>query len=185
LEYATSAKPSRRTPGLVILQDDGSVDSVSDQALEWLGEFPERGAELPVVIHEVARRARLLADNDQLGPPARARLRLPSQRWLVVYGVRLRSPPQGHASTAVMLEPAHHTDMTPLILQACDLTPREREIVEMLLRGASITEMAKSLRLSPYTVRDYVKATYGKLRVQSRPELSAKLFYEHYGTMHK
>jgi DNA-binding CsgD family transcriptional regulator len=184
LEYAASAKPSHRTPGLVVLQDDGSVDSLSDQAQEWLSDFhQEDDRELPAVIYEVARRARLLADNDHLGPPARARLLLPSQRWLVVHGVRLRSPSQGHASTAVMLEPAHHTDMAPLILQACDLTPRERQIVEMLLRGLSITEMATTLWLSPHTVRDHIKAIYGKLRVRSRPELSAKLFYEHYGAM--
>jgi DNA-binding NarL/FixJ family response regulator len=167
----------------VVLQDDGSVESVSDQALEWLGELPEEGKELPTVIYEVAHRARLLADTNQPAPPARARLRLPSEQWLVVHGARLRSPSQGHASTAIMLEPARHTDMAPLILQACELTPRERQIVEMLLRGVPIPEMATTLWLSPYTVRDHIKAIYGKLGVRSRPEMTAKLFHEHYGAM--
>jgi DNA-binding CsgD family transcriptional regulator len=182
LGYATSSKPCSRAPGLVVLQDDGSVDSVSDQALEWLSELGHEVEEFPPVIYEVARRARLLADTDDTGPPARARLRLPSQQWLVVHGARLRSPSQGHASTAVILEPASHTDMAPLILQACELTPRERQIVEMLLRGVPVPEMATTLWISPYTVRDHIKAIYGKLGVRSRPEMTAKLFHEHYGT---
>ncbi len=184
LECATSVKPSGRIPGLVLLQDDGSVDSISEQALEWLGELPEEGMELPTVIYAVARRARLLAETNQPGLPARARLRLPSQQWLVVHGTRLRSSSQGHASTAVILEPARHTDMAPLTLQACELTPRERQIVEMLLRGVSVPEMARTLWLSPYTVRDHIKAIYGKLGVRSRPEMTAKLFHEHYGATH-
>ena len=67
-----------------------------------------------------------------------------------------------------------------LMLQACELTPREREIVEMLIRGLPIADMASSLWLSPYTVRDHVKAVFAKLGVRSRPELNAKLFHEHY-----
>jgi DNA-binding CsgD family transcriptional regulator len=182
---ATSAKPYDRIPGLVVLQDDGSVDSISDQAVEWLGELPKEGKELPTILYEVARRARLLADTDHLGPPAHGRLRLPSQQWLVVHGARLRSAFQGRTRTAVILEPANHSDMAPLTQQACHLTPRQRQIVEMLLRGASVTEIATTLLLSPYTVRDHIKAIYNKLGVRSRPELTAKLFHEDYGPMHK
>jgi DNA-binding CsgD family transcriptional regulator len=181
---ATSAKPYDHIPGLVVLQDDGSVDSISDQALEWLGELPEEGKELPTVLYEVARRARLLADTDHLSPPVHGRLRLPSQQWLVVHGARLRSASQGRTRTAVILESANHSDMAPLTLQACHLTPRQRQIVEMLLRGASVTEMATTLLLSPYTVRDHIKAVYSKLGVRSRPEMTAKLFHEHYGVTH-
>jgi DNA-binding CsgD family transcriptional regulator len=139
--------------------------------------------ELPTLIYEVARRARLLADTNQPGPPARARLRLPSQQWLIVHRTRLRSPSQGRAATAVMLEEASHTDMTPLTLQACDLTPRERPIVETLLRGVSVPEMARTLWLSPYTIRDTLRHIYGKLGVRSRPELTAKFSHEHYAAM--
>jgi len=111
-------------------------------------------------------------------------LRLPSQQWLVVHGARLRSASQGHASTALILEPARHTDMAPLTLQAYELTPRERQIVQMLLRDVPVPQMATTLWLSPYTVRDHIKAIYSKLGVRSRPEMTAKLFHEHYGATH-
>lgn len=181
VEYASSTEPAAGAPGLVVLQDDGSVDAVSDNALQWLAELPNEGLELPSVVYEVARRARRLADTDRPGPPARARVRLPSQQWLVVHGTRLRpGASQRHPSTAVVLEVAGRADLAPLMLQACELTPREREIVEMLIRGLPIADMASSLWLSPYTVRDHVKAVFAKLGVRSRPELNAKLFHEHY-----
>ena len=48
------------------------------------------------------------------------------------------------------------------------------------MRGLSTSEIAATLWLSPYTVRDNVKAVFSKLRVRSRPELTAMLYHEHY-----
>lgn len=50
----------------------------------------------------------------------------------------------------------------------------------MLVRGLSTAEIAATLWLSSYTVRDHVKAVFGKLGVRSRPELTALLFHEHH-----
>ena len=60
------------------------------------------------------------------------------------------------------------------------LTPREREITEMLVRGLSTAAIAATLWLSPYTVRDHVKAVFDTLGARSRPALTAMLFHEHY-----
>ena len=61
-----------------------------------------------------------------------------------------------------------------------ELTPREREITRMLVRGLSTAEIATELWLSPYTVRDHTKALFSKLGVRSRPELTTLMFQEHY-----
>jgi DNA-binding CsgD family transcriptional regulator len=66
-----------------------------------------------------------------------------------------------------------------LLLALYDLTPREREVAQMLIRGATNDEIARALWISRYTVKDHVKAVYAKLRVAGRPELSAKLFHDH------
>jgi DNA-binding CsgD family transcriptional regulator len=179
LDSACSAVPGR-APGLVVLQDDGSVEAMSDDAVHWLAELPDEGLELPPVVYEVARRARSLADTGRPGLPARARVRVPSQHWLVLHGARLRPVASGHPTTAVVVEQAHHAELVPLIVAAHELTPREREVTEMLVRGLSTAEIAATLWLSPYTVRDHVKAVFGKLGVRSRPELTAMLFHEHY-----
>jgi len=179
LDSACSAVPGR-APGLVVLQDDGSVEAVSDDAVDWLAELPDEGLELPSVVYEVARRARSLAETGRPGLPARARVRVPSQHWLVLHGARLRPVASRRPTTAVVVEPAHRAELVPLIVAAHELTPREREITEMLVRGLSTAEIAATLWLSSYTVRDHVKAVFGKLGVRSRPELTALLFHEHH-----
>jgi DNA-binding NarL/FixJ family response regulator len=55
------------------------------------------------------------------------------------------------------------------------ITPREREVLEMLGDRRSTAEMAAALNLSPITVRRHVSALLGKLSVGSREEAHALL----------
>jgi len=52
-----------------------------------------------------------------------------------------------------------------------ELSPRERDIVRLLLEGTSNREMARRLFLSPQTVKNYVSRVYRRLAVQNRLEL--------------
>lgn len=54
------------------------------------------------------------------------------------------------------------------------LSPREREVMHLLLTGKSRKEVATQLGLSMHTVSDYLKQIYSKLKVTSRAELLAK-----------
>jgi len=51
------------------------------------------------------------------------------------------------------------------------LTPRERQILELLLRGLSAREISRSEELRPQTVKNYVTTIYQKLGVADRAEL--------------
>lgn len=51
------------------------------------------------------------------------------------------------------------------------LTPREREVVELTLRGHSADAVGKLLGISPGTVRIHRKNIYSKLRINSQGEL--------------
>jgi DNA-binding CsgD family transcriptional regulator len=55
------------------------------------------------------------------------------------------------------------------------LSPREREVIMLLLRGLTEKEAAKQLSLSPGTVRTHVVHAYEKLGVKRRSELSARV----------
>lgn len=55
-----------------------------------------------------------------------------------------------------------------------ELTPREREILELLAKGLSNTAIAEKLVLSPKTVRNQVSTIFGKLQVASRSEAIIK-----------
>jgi len=51
------------------------------------------------------------------------------------------------------------------------LSPREHEVVHLLLQGLTTTAMADQLGISPHTVRDHVKHLYRKTSTRSRSEL--------------
>ena len=106
-------------------------------------------------------------------------MRLTSGRWLTVQAASLRGDDPGPAAVAVTLAPASAAELEPLRLALYDLTPREREVAKLLVRGATNDAIARALWISRYTVKDHVKAVYAKLQVASRAELSAKLFHEH------
>jgi DNA-binding CsgD family transcriptional regulator len=55
-----------------------------------------------------------------------------------------------------------------------ELTPREREILTMLLTGRAPKEIASTLKISYYTVLFHQKNLYRKLGIQSRAELFAR-----------
>jgi DNA-binding CsgD family transcriptional regulator len=54
------------------------------------------------------------------------------------------------------------------------LSPRERQVLLLLLGGDSQKQVASKLGLSPYTVGDHLKEIYRKLGVVSRAELLSK-----------
>jgi DNA-binding CsgD family transcriptional regulator len=54
------------------------------------------------------------------------------------------------------------------------LSPRQREVLEHLARGASEKEVAAALELSTHTVHDHVKALHRAYGVRSRGELVAR-----------
>jgi DNA-binding NarL/FixJ family response regulator len=50
------------------------------------------------------------------------------------------------------------------------LSEREREVLELMARGATNREIAGSLHLSPHTVKEHTSSLYRKLKVRNRAE---------------
>lgn len=178
LEAHSEGAGAARSPGMVILSDDDEVDAFTGEAEHWLAQLPRDGLELPSVVYGVARRARAAAGDGLTGPPARARVRLPSGGWLLVHAARLRGK-RDPARTAVVIEPARRAELAPLMFELHELTERERQVTQLLVSGKPVDAIAQSLWISPHTVRDHIKAIFAKLGVSSRPELTAMLFHEH------
>jgi DNA-binding CsgD family transcriptional regulator len=180
LREQAAAGPADRAPGVIVLDRDGSVRSLTEQARFWLGQFPPdrgTGLELPVAVHAVAMRA--LTPRPEPAVPPSASVRLTSGQWLTVHAAALHGDGLGPKMAAVTLAPATVAELEPLRLALHDLTPREREVAQLLTRGAANDEIARALCISRYTAKDHVKAVYAKLGVGGRAELSAKLFHEH------
>jgi DNA-binding CsgD family transcriptional regulator len=185
------AGPPPRAPGLMVFAPDGELASINDDALVWLEELPADfvesatfGISLPMVVVSTLMRARAIAMERDRGQ-ARARLRSPtSERWLVCHASCLRDAEGRIGNTALVIEPAKGSEVAPIIVQAYELSTREREITELIAQGLGTGQIAERLHLSTHTVRGYVKAVFEKVGVSSRGELVAKLFAEHYAPIH-
>ena len=61
-------------------------------------------------------------------------------------------------------------------IEADNLSPRERQVLDYIVRGYSYTESATELKVAPNTVRAHVRNVYEKLQVHSRVEAILKVF---------
>ena len=59
-------------------------------------------------------------------------------------------------------------------LEQTNLTDREKEILQLLIKGNSYKEIASTLFISVETLNSHIKNIYRKLNVHSRSELAAK-----------
>ena len=171
-------------PGLVLLDDTFAVTSTTPSADRWLAELgaSERdiGA-LPSSVYAVAARLRALEQSGSPGPEMmpRARVRTRSGRWLIAHATRLSDPRPG-GSIAVIIEPAHPAEIAPLVARAYDLSPRERDITQQVIRGLSTSEISEVLFISANTVQDHLKAIFEKVSVSSRRELVARIWSQQF-----
>jgi DNA-binding CsgD family transcriptional regulator len=60
------------------------------------------------------------------------------------------------------------------VLHESNLTDREKEILDLLIKGNSYKELAATIFVSVETINSHIKNIYRKLNVHSRGELTAK-----------
>jgi len=170
-------------PGVVVFDAAGAPESVSSAAELWIAQIAEApapaGPAESFIVQQVAARARSLQEgHDPLGLAARARVRTTSGRWLLMYGTRLAGGAPGR--TAVIIQPAPHGEIVPIIELAYGLTARERQISQLCLQGLATKAIADVLQIAQYTVQDHLKAIFDKTGARSRGELVGRIFLEHY-----
>jgi DNA-binding NarL/FixJ family response regulator len=61
----------------------------------------------------------------------------------------------------------------PGALQAVRMTPREREVIDLIAEGLSNKEIAERLRIATYTVRSHVRNVMEKLTLHTRLQIAA------------
>lgn len=91
--------------------------------------------------------------------------------------LQLRSMPlPENAAMLVSFLTLHGADVPdlPRFVEA-SLTPREREVAQLVALGFQDGEIADRLHLSKFTVKQYLKSTYRKLRLRSRVDLARLL----------
>jgi DNA-binding NarL/FixJ family response regulator len=174
-----SGMPARLVPGVIVLNGDNEVDSISPEAENWLGERGFADLKIPPsAIAAVVGAARARADGGHNELVPSARVRLPTGAWLHVRATHLTRPDRKRF-TAIVLERAGLEHVAPLIARAHQLSRRETQIALLVLRGLSTSEISGKLFISAYTVQDHLKSIFEKVGVRTRRELATEIFEPH------
>src|SRR5919199_1471408 len=174
-------------PGVLVLDHRGWVIQHTQAAkglleeLEDLGPGWQEGEGLPLAIWMVASAVRkaLMAqtDRDRAMVP-RLCIKARSGRWLTLQGALTEARSGQPGGTMIFIEPAGPKEITWLKTSAYFLTPREREVVALVLRGASTREISQALYISEYTVQEHLSNAFDKVGVRSRRALIKRLFFD-------
>lgn len=164
--------------GTLILSADDTIEGFTPEATHWMRRLgiAEGVGQLPTAMRWVSLQARAQERSNGQSVrvrAARSRIPLADGDFVVVKA----EPLHGSAESKVVMtfEPASRASLLTLLMALHDLTPREKELAELLVNGWAVPDIARELALSPHTVRDHVKAIYTKVGVRSRPELTAHL----------
>lgn len=76
---------------------------------------------------------------------------------------------------AVMIEQIRHRDSLARAAKGYSLSPRETEVLSLILEGASAPEIASLLCLAESTVQSYFKHLLSKTNSRNRPSMVAKV----------
>ncbi len=169
--------PAPTEVGVLLLDDQLRPSGFTPAARAWCEALnPNRVAfadGIPSAIWNVV--GRLLGAEHGVRPhlAPRVRMRARDGSWGVIEAARLEGEGTGIALT---IRQATSTEVLGLVSRAHALSPRERQVLALLLAGSRQHETAERLSISRHTVEDHVKSILAKVGVRSRRELVTGVF---------
>ncbi len=157
-------------------------------AKSWLRELDileleggERADDLPLavwmVVGALRRALRPQTERDLHGSP-RLCVQGCSGRWLAVEASLSEPTPTGPAETVVIIGPAGPREVLRLRTSAYGLSHREKEVLDLVVRGYSNKQISEELTISRYTVEDHLSTIFEKVGTRGRRELFKQLYLE-------
>ena len=170
--------PVSAGPAVLVLSPDLTVRAQTSETDAYLKLLLPPGADrlpIPAGAYNVA--AQLLAVEAGIDDHApRARVHLSAGLWLTLRAARIgdRSP-TAEQDIAVTIEASSPTERMTLFARAFALSPRESELLGLLVAGADTRRIAQRMFLSEHTVQDHLKAIFSKCSATNRRTLLARL----------
>ena len=164
-------------PVVLLLDDDLNVISQTVATQEWLDVLVPQGPEQPAIPASVYNAAGQLLAREQ-GVDAHeafARVHLAEGFWVTLRAARLgAADATGHATIAVTIEESSPLDRLEMFVRSFGLSPRERELMNLLATGSDTRDLARRLFLSEHTVQDHLKSIFAKTSSRNRNTLLSK-----------
>ena len=167
---ATQPEATADPPGILTVTAHGAIRALTASARHWLDVG---GPALVTAASAVAAAVR----GHQDWPGASSRLALPGSPLIALHAARTTGET---GEVAVIVDVALSAEVAALLVDAYGLTPRQRQVLGLLLLGRSLTQIARELGISQHTANDHRKAIYARVGVRSRSELAGRLQTEHY-----
>ncbi|MGW6282270.1 response regulator transcription factor [Kribbella sp. NPDC055071] len=175
-------RPDNPGAAVIVFDEADQVVSATPSAEHRLAELDgDLWTHVPLAVagQAVAARA-IISGRSAPGFVPATQIRTRSGDWLSLHAAPIRNRDGFTGHVAVTIEAAAPGGVIPLIVAAYGLTERERDVVQLVLEGASTREIAAGLHLSAYTVQDHLKAIFDKVGVTSRRELTSRIFFAQY-----
>lgn len=165
-------------PGVVLLDTRGRTTLKSGPATTQLEDLAIVGTDNGSISYAVAsvlmrlRSAHAAADG-ALRTELRAQGR--SGRWYTLHGSLAEPDSSGDSAAVIVIEPAGPREKAPSLAYRYGLSPRERDVLLLVIQGQSTKRIANRLGLSAYTVQDHLDNACEKVGVRGRKALLATI----------
>jgi DNA-binding CsgD family transcriptional regulator len=174
-------------PGVLVLDHRRwLVSHYNATAERLLGELENLSprwheGDLPLALRSVVgavRRALSPATEREKASVPHLCIKARSGLWLTLQGSLTEARPGHPSEVIVIIEPAGPREISWIKAAAYGLSGREREVIDLVVRGASTKDIATTLYISEYTVQDHMSNIFDKVGVRGRKALMKRLFYD-------
>jgi DNA-binding CsgD family transcriptional regulator len=130
------------------------------------------------MVHGALRHALSPGSDSEHNLIPRVRVRGRSGRWLALHGSLTESSGGRPGETVIVIGPARPEEVAWLTLAAYGLSPREEEVVELVVRGYTNRRISQTLFISEHTVQRHLSNIFEKVGVRTRKNLLKRLYFE-------